>query len=331
MGIWSKILFIVGFWTLFAIPSAFVLGFIFCKLDRHPKDGPHCRKCDFDLRATAGESCTECGATFKPRGVWPPGKPSRKRLAVLISIWTWFVVSFAISIHFFYTEYEYDFIQRGYMDTHCASLNTPKSDAFSEVVIFDSGTELRLFPDQYDFPNIKANQVVIWLETREFELIVCAFDLATGKVVRPEGPTVDTTLSYAKHFSSDQEPHGPVDYLISMLKTENASIGNEEAVRAELIFLVELAKEISEAKADATDWDDLETSIKSVLDASDYQRYFAFAAPNNSTEHYYYPVLPLWVVYVPPIIFFAIWGAGVLVLRFVFYRRQAVDAIPASA
>lgn len=331
MSIWSEIGVTVGYWTLIAIPTACVFALIFCKMDHHPKDGPRCRKCDFDLRASTGDSCTECGAPFKPRGVWPPGKPSRKQLAVTISIWSWLVVSFATGIQILYKDYEYDFAQYGYVDTHCATLYTPKSDTFQEVALFDSGTEFRLLINQFGFPDIKADQVVIWLETLEGELIVCAFDLETGKVMRPEGPTVEEMLSYAKHFSTNNEHRGPVNYLLSALKAENAPITNEEAVCAELTFLVELANKLSEGKAAATHWDDLESLMQPVLDASDYERYYASAEVNDWSEHYYYPALPEWAVYLPPIICFAIWGIGVFVLRRVLYRRQATDAISASA
>lgn len=330
MSIWSKILLIVGFWTLFAIPSAFVIGFVLCKLDRHPKDGPRCRKCDYDLRATNGDSCTECGASFKPRGVWPPGKPSRKQLAVVISIWSWLIVSFAIGIQFFYNNYEYDFAQRGYVETECASLFGPKSNAYNEAFISDSGNAFRLLPDQFGFPDIDASHASIWLETREGELIVCTFEMETGTLTRLEGPMADEILSVVKHFSTSQEQQEPVEYLLAMLKTENAAITDEEAVREELAFLVELSKDLSDGKVDATHWDDLEVLMQPVLDASDYERYYAFAQVEDSTDHYYYPALPEWTVYVPPIICFAIWGFGIFVLRRALYRRQAVDAVSAS-
>lgn len=330
MSIWPEIAMAVGYWTFIAIPTACVLSFLFCKLDRHPKDGPRCRKCDFDLRASTGESCTECGAPFKPRGVWPTGKPSRKQLAVVISIWSWLVVSFAIGIQYFYVDYEFDFAQYGYVDTHCISLFTPKSDAFNEVAIFDSGTEFRLLIDQFGFSDIEADQIVIWLETKEGELIVCAVELETGKVARPEGPTADQMLSSAKYFSTNNEHCEPIDYLLSALKAENAPIINEAAVRAELAFLIKLAEEISVGKADAAHWDDIEVLTQPILDTSGLQSYFEFAEFTGWSEYYYFPALPVWAVYVPPIISLAVWGIGVFVLRLILYRRQAADAVPAS-
>ena len=331
MSIWSDIGVAIGLWTLIAIPTACVFGFIFCKLDHHPKDGPRCRKCDFDLRASTGDSCTECGAPFKLRGVWPPDKPSRKRLAAVIAIWSWLVVSFAIGIQFLYNDYEFDFAQRGYVETECASLFGPKSNAYSEAFISDSGNGFRLLPDQFGFPDIEAKYASIWLETLEGEIIICAFELETGTLTKPEGPITDEFLSVVKHFSTSHEQREPVDYLLSTLKTESAPITDEEAVRAELAFLVELSKDISEGKIVATHWDDLEALIQTVLDRSDYQRYYAYTEVTGWSEHYYFPILPVWTVYVLPIISFAIWGMGVFALRFVVYRRQAADAVPASA
>lgn len=331
MSLWSEIGVAVGYWTLIAIPTSCVLGVLFCNLDRHPKDGPRCRKCDFDLRASTGESCNECGASFKPCGVWPPGKPSRKRLAVAISIWSWLVVSFAIGIHYLYVEYEFDFAQHGYVETSCVALSGPKSDAYNGAAISDSGNAFRLLPDQFGFPDIEASKASIWLETREGELIVCAFELETGKVAKPEGPLVDEMLSVIKHISTNNEQREPVDYLLSMLEAESAPITEEEAVRTELAFLVELSKGISKGKNGATHWDDLEDLIQPVIDASDCQRYYAFTEVLGWSEHYYFPALPVWAIYVPPIISFAIWGIGVFALRLILYRREAADAVPASA
>lgn len=74
--------------------------------DRHPRESVRCRKCYYDLRATPGDVCPECGYNLT-RGVWTDGRPRRLWLALTWALWTTAVIAAAVPLSRVFWQHTY--------------------------------------------------------------------------------------------------------------------------------------------------------------------------------------------------------------------------------
>lgn len=326
MPIWQEIILVVGFWTVLIGLLWLPLYFLLTRLDRKLKDGPRCRKCDYDLRATEGEQCPECGSIFKPQGVWPPGMPSRKPVIHLIMLWSWLIVAATLALVVSASAYRYNAIQKRTLSITAFQLADPNSSQYPYAMIALSGSQWQWFPDENRI-EVTPTQATIWLYDDNATLAACTFDTRRLELVKPVYENDRTTAINVNSELVDEDATSIADALIRGLERNQGPVQEEELLRDEIALLTELAVAASEQPL---------ISNMEPIPIGSFQNgveqtgaYDQFGSINNSDwSDGYIDYLPDWTYGVVPVSGLLFWIAGIIAIRKYVYRQMAVDEIP---
>lgn len=326
MPIWQEILLVVGFWTVSIGLLWLPLYFLFMRLDRKLKDGPRCRKCGYDLRATEGDQCPECGSMFKPRGVWPPGKPSRKPVIHLIMLWSWFIVAATLALMVSASAYHYDVLQKKTLSVTAFQLADPNSGQYPYALIALSGSQWQWFPDK-DRIEVAPTQATIWLYDDNTTLAACTFDIRNLELDKPVYENDQATAIKVNGELIDKNAASIADALIRGLERNQGPVQREELLRDEVALLTALAVTASEQP--------LISNIEPIpigLIQDGVEKTGAYdqfgSVKNSDWSDGYIDFLPDWTYGVVPVSGLLIWLAGIIAIRKYVYRRMAVDEVP---
>ncbi|MEM6259547.1 MAG: hypothetical protein AAGI37_14780 [Planctomycetota bacterium] len=331
--IWEQFLLVTIAMTIGFLIVSIPIYFIFKRIDRRDKSGPRCRRCDYDLRASTGASCPECGRDLERKGVWPIGKPNRGPAVIAVLAWSWFMATITLSGVIIYSEYRYQILCHydGFRDL----LVLEEAVSGSGVSIYITGYgESRNWFSLQDKEELPLKYVCIELFDAEgYTATIATIAADTQKLTNP--PT-DTRASYQtvnNHHGEAAPPEDKttLDYMLEPLYKKSSRVTVDQALKQDIKQAIVLAERIAadfevisrDALIDQNRYDDM------LSHSSDPPR-FAAVHELGDFDVYSEP-LPEWGYAITPAAGFLVWIVFLPIIRASIYKRMAANGIPTES
>ena len=328
MPVWQEILLVLGFWTILIGLLWLPLYMLLTKIDRKIKDGPRCRKCEYDLRAIENDQCPECGAFLKPRGVWPVGKPSRKPLIHLLLLWSWFVIAGSLTLIVLFSSNYYEIARHYEVGNDLFYLAQPKSQKYKKVSFSLASDAWQWFPGEEVQP-LRIEQAAIWVETESAVVAMCTFNPDTGEFQMPMHEWTRSEMTIINGSLPDEKTTSVTEFIVNELNKYPDTGGDSQHIHEEIEQALQLALQMISTQSTLPLVNPSEREIDQAILLIGSPILFEHAV---TSEWGYYEVgfLSAWTYAVTPISGALIWLLGVFYLRRRIYERMAVDGIPQS-
>ena len=315
-----------GITAWFVVMIWLVTWIVLARWDRREKDGPRCRACGYDLRASAGESCPECGKPLKPHGVWPVGMPRRGPAIHRIAILLWlclFGMVLAANLYASHVQYWFEHEQH---DQAVAILGNPESGAYDLAYITLSGEGWRRAGG-----SVRPDSWTIVVLTAEVEVQVVTADAESGRAMIH--PMPDFARQYASapahQAALNREPVTPA--LLAEFHPLGLDTQTDEKLLAEMQLLIDLANHLADDTPLPREIATNEAKLASYPRADELRAAFGkqrvFTNQNSQREVRHLPLWPAWSI---PAVGLLVLVAGTLLIRRRTYRKMAIDHIPAN-
>lgn len=320
-----------GVITVFIVTIAVPVYFVLKRTDRRVKDGPRCRACGYDLRASRGEDCIECGYPLSPKGVWPIGKPTRGPAIIAVVLWSWLALIVMFSSMILWQEYEHDVIQHHAFSTDLAILYTNSGKRpYTEIAISAAGNRWVFLPGD-KATRVGLEQVTIWVYQNNTTLEVVPFSPATGETEEPTNPTEQNEFRLLYGSNTPPEAQSAEAYLTdSLQKLQNDPSINEDIAK-DMAQVIELAQELS-SRHTHIGYKDIVPYAMDVSVAHDLREPLRFARVTGPDwQEFDIEFAPWWISLIILGIFVVLWATGLPLIRRRVYERMAVDGVNDTA
>lgn len=321
---------VLVFWTVACLIFGGILWALMPRLDRRPKISVRCRKCWYDLRACVFDRCPECGVDLHKNGVWPKGKPNRRRL-LAFTIPCFYVCNLlAIVGSMAWGESKSHIARHVTIDKSAVFVLHPQSEAFHGASFTVNGKGWDLFPsDQYSLSNLEARYVSlhIYADRKTFQAVT--IDPTSRQVVRHTFPDINDEEEAIREASGINLEYG--DILTSELlgvSVLQSSLTDEQIAQVVeemeyLIHVAELCAERITLSDSHSDADEVSQIISNELNKNGlFGESFSFHKPVFDFDT---KLLSDWLMVIPSVFGVALFLMLFYVIRRLCYTRDIVS------